>query len=261
MRLSRSSLFFLLPALLATLASQPAAAAIPFPSAEGDGPQAASPARADAAKTAVTQGTYLALIRELGTEGQPYAALAHIASFEARWGATPDTQLLRADALRATSQDEAAARVYRQLLDGPRAAAGHHGLGLMAAAAGRLPEAIEHLQAAARLDPTDAATLGDLGFALLRAGQLDAARVPLMTAAQLAPKDSRALANLASYFIARGQREQAEAVLASPYVSEQARALVRGPAAGGDAGDTSAPRLRLAATLSAPNKDTQGEAR
>lgn len=188
----------------------------------------AAPAAAATGGLPDARATYMTLIRELQAQGQSFAALAHIAQYEARWGASPDTQVLRADALRATGQHEAAAALYRQLLGGPRAAAAHRGLGLLEAAAGHWSAAIGPLAAAARLDPTDAATLGDLGYARLRAGRIAEARVPLMTAAQLRPTDSRTLANLASYFMASGQADQAEAVLRSPHVSEQARAMVRG---------------------------------
>ncbi|RYY82988.1 MAG: pilus assembly protein [Comamonadaceae bacterium] len=199
---------------------------------------AVSPAAADpqgpSPVTAATPGsgpdaraTYMALIVELQAQGQSYAALAHVAQYESRWGASPETQVLQADALRATGQDDKAAAIYRQLLQGPRAAAAHRGLGLMEAARGQWRPAIEQLSAAARLDPTDATTLSDLGYANLRGGRVDDARVPLMTAAQLRPTDSRVLANLASYFMASGQQERADAVLRSPHISESARALVR----------------------------------
>ncbi|RYY71115.1 MAG: pilus assembly protein, partial [Comamonadaceae bacterium] len=74
------------------------------------------------------RATYMALILELQAQGQSYAALANVAQYESRWGVSPETQVLQADALRATGQDDRAAAIYRQLLQGPRAAAAHRGL-------------------------------------------------------------------------------------------------------------------------------------
>ena len=49
-----------------------------------------------------TPGMYLGLIERMQSQGLYYASLAHIDAYEKQYGSSPDTILLRADALRAT---------------------------------------------------------------------------------------------------------------------------------------------------------------
>src|ERR1700688_272192 len=63
-----------------------------------------------------TPGVYLALIDRMQAQGLYYASLAHIDAYEKQYGATPDSTLLRADALRVTGQSDASAAAYRALL-------------------------------------------------------------------------------------------------------------------------------------------------
>ncbi|PFW67397.1 pilus assembly protein, partial [Bacillus sp. AFS075960] len=82
-----------------------------------------------------TPGMYLGLIQRMQTQGLYYASLAHIDAYEKAYGGSPDTILLRADALRMTDQPAASAAAYTQLLQTPLAARGYRGLGLLAGAA------------------------------------------------------------------------------------------------------------------------------
>lgn len=174
----------------------------------------------------------LDMVRTLQNQSQHYAALAHLQAHDNRWAPSADSQLLKARSLMATGQDAAAHTLYLHLTqDGVHAGTAHHGLGLLAARQGQWTAAIEALERAARLLPTDPVVLGDLGYALMDRGRWAEARSPLLTAVELAPTDSRGLANLALYHFRTGQTEQAERLLASPHVSAEARQRVRALAA------------------------------
>src|ERR1700712_5809133 len=88
-----------------------------------------------------TPGMYLALIDKMQSQGLFYASLAHIDAYEKQYGSTPDTILLRADALRQTGQAQGSADSYTKLLNTPLAARGHRGLGLLAGSAGEFAKA------------------------------------------------------------------------------------------------------------------------
>jgi Flp pilus assembly protein TadD len=142
--------------------------------------------------------TYLDLIAQMQQAGQWYASLAHTEAFVRQHGATPDVQLLRADALRNTQQHEAAQQVYQSLINTPVAAArAHRGMGLLAASQGQYGTAIESLEAARKINPIDADVLS---------GQLEAARIPAVQAAQLAPDNVRVQMNLALFWMSSGEQ-------------------------------------------------------
>lgn len=211
----------LLAALL--LAALPARAAPEI----GPGSRPSTPEAAGERPAADPRQAYLSVLGELRASGQHYAVLAHLQSYEAEFGESADSLMLRADALRATGQGEAAGRVYTRLLDTPRAAAGHHGLGLLAGARGDMPQAATLLARAAALEPTNPVLQSDLGYALLASQRFGEARGPIFTAAQLAPNDPRILANLALYHASVGDKAATEAVLARPGLSEATRQIVR----------------------------------
>ena len=77
------------------------------------------------------QNVYLGLIGRMQQEGMYYASLAHIDAFQKRFGTSTALQVLRADALRETGQDDAALQAYRELLTTDRAGRAHHGIGLV----------------------------------------------------------------------------------------------------------------------------------
>ncbi|WP_322046894.1 pilus assembly protein [Paraburkholderia sp. J67] len=173
-----------------------------------------------------TPGMYLGLISRMQSEGLYYASLAHIDAFERQYGKTPDSIVLRADALRLTAQDSASAAAYAQLLDTPLAARGHRGLGLLAGAAGDFHKAAQELDQASRLEPTDATTLSDLGYALLRDGDVAHARVPLLKALELDSRNAKIVANVALLFEASGNDADAQAMMAQQGLPANARAAV-----------------------------------
>ena len=177
-----------------------------------------------------TPGMYLALIDRMQSQGLFYASLAHIDAYEKQYGSTPDTTLLRADALRQTGQAQAGADAYTKLLNTPLAARGYRGLGLLAGAAGEFAKASEDFDAATRLQPTDALTLSDLGYARLRLGDVAGARVPLMKAAELAQDNPKILSNVALFLLADGQAAAAQGLIAQQKFSPEVQQAIRADA-------------------------------
>jgi Flp pilus assembly protein TadD len=177
-----------------------------------------------------TPGMYLALIDRMQSQGLFYASLAHIDAYEKQYGSTPDTILLRADALRQTGQAQGSADAYTKLLNTPLAARGHRGLGLLAGAAGEFGKASEEFDAATRLQPTDALTLSDLGYARLRLGDVAGARVPLMKAAELAQDNPKILSNVALFLLAAGRPAAAQGLIAQQKFSPEVQQAIRADA-------------------------------
>ena len=178
-----------------------------------------------------TPGMYLGLIDQMQSQGLYFASLAHIDAYDKQYGASPDSILLRADALRMTDQPAAAADAYGQLLKTPLATRGYRGLGLIAGAAGDFERAAQELQQAAQLAPTDAVTLSDLGYARLRAGDVNGARVPLMKAAELDQTNPKIVSNVALYLLANGDQGEALAVMNQQKLAPDVRAAIRSDAA------------------------------
>ena len=219
--------------LIAALAFVASACAFK-PSGYGVGPQAERAAMLQNAQKEPkpdTPGMYLALIDRMQSQGLYFASLAHIDAYEKQYGVTPDSTLLRADALRLTGQPDASANAYRALLATPLASRGYRGLGLVAGAAGDFEMAAHDLEEASTLAPTDAATLSDLGYARLREGDVAAARVPLMKAAELDAHNATVLANVALLLLAQGHTRDARALMDDQHFSSDVREAVRRDAA------------------------------
>jgi Flp pilus assembly protein TadD len=174
-----------------------------------------------------TKETYLKLVEQMQREGLWFASLAHIDALEQRWGVSPESTRLRADALRQTGQAAQSEMAYKRLMGTLLEGAGYRGLGLLAGAQGNYPEAIQLLKQAQRHTPTDALLLSDLGYAHLRAGSPDEARLPLMQALQLRPDSARAQANLALYLELTNQQEQAAAMMDANRMSSATRSAIR----------------------------------
>ncbi|HVE07274.1 MAG TPA: pilus assembly protein [Paraburkholderia sp.] len=196
-----------------------------------------------------TPGMYLALIDRMQAQGLYYASLAHIDAYDRQYGASPDSILLRADALRATDQTAASVAEYTKLLDTPLAARAYRGLGLLAGAGGDFHTAAEALGHAALLAPTDAATLSDLGYARLRAGDIAGARVPLLKAAELDSRNQKIVGNVVLYLSADGQGKRAQALMNEQKLSPAVRARIR---------DETVKVLAAASSAPAPQRDAHG---
>jgi len=205
------------------------------------GPKGLYPAAADAqqrmaAEAAATQknaanidtaATYMKLVEQMQTDGLWFASLAHIDALEQRWGASPDSSRMRADALRQTGETAGSEAAYKRLIGTPLEGAGYHGLGLLAGGRGDYPTAVALLKEAQRRNPTDAVLLSDLGYASLRAGLISQARLPLMQALQLRSDNPQAQANLALYLEVTQQRAQADALMEAHRMSPATREAIR----------------------------------
>ncbi|MGU7779841.1 pilus assembly protein [Burkholderia sp. PU8-34] len=200
----------------------------------GVGAQAERAALMDAAgqKQAApdTPGMYLGLIERMQSQGLYYASLAHIDAYEKQYGASPESILLRADALRMTEQPAASAAAYTQLLNTPLAARGYRGLGLIAGAAGDFEHASQALSQASVLAPTDASMLSDLAYAKLRSGDIQGARVPLMKAAELDQSSPKIISNLTLYLLASGRTRDAQKLMSQQKLSPEVRNDIRNDA-------------------------------
>ncbi|CAB3731120.1 hypothetical protein LMG24238_05746 [Paraburkholderia sediminicola] len=178
-----------------------------------------------------TPGMYLGLIDRMQSQGLYFASLAHIDAYEKQYGVTPDTILLRADALRMTDQPAASAVAYERLLQTPLASRGHRGLGLIAGASGDFNRAADELLQAAQLAPTDASVLSDLGYARMRAGDIRGARVPLMKAAELDQNNPKIASNIALYLLVEGETDRSQALMNQQKFSLDVRTAIRNEAA------------------------------
>lgn len=196
--------------------------------------QKAEAAASDAASNAVADSTatYLKLVEQMQRDGLWFASLAHIDALEQRWGASPDSMRMRADALRQTEQPEESRKLYAKLMGTPLEAAGYRGLGLLAGSEGDYPQAVRLLEQAQRRTPTDGVLLSDLGYAQMRAGSIPQARVPLMQALQLAPDNTQVQANAALYLQVSGQPAQADALMESSRMNSITRAAIQDAALG-----------------------------
>ncbi len=188
---------------------------------------APDPAAAQAIAAVKSEATYLKLVEQQEHDGLWFASLAHLDALEQRWGVTPASTRLRADALRHTGQLAESRRQYALLLPTPLAAAGYHGLGLVAGSEGDFKQAREMLQQARQRDPTDALLLSDLGYAQLRTGSLAQARIPLMEAMQLQPDQPQVQANVALYLAMDGRGPESEALMAAHNLPAATREAVR----------------------------------
>ncbi|SAK51055.1 putative lipoprotein [Caballeronia temeraria] len=177
-----------------------------------------------------TPGMYLALIDRMQAQGLWFASLAHIDAYEQQYGESPDTILLRADALRQTGQPDASAAAYARLADTPLAARGLRGLGLLAGGTGDFALAAQRFEAASKRAPTDAPMLSDLGYAKLRMGDIAGARVPLMKAAELAPNNPKILSNVALLLLASGQAANAQGLMTQQKFSADVQQAIRADA-------------------------------
>ncbi|MDO9405559.1 MAG: hypothetical protein Q7T87_16115 [Polaromonas sp.] len=174
-----------------------------------------------------SQATYVKLVGEMQQNDMWFASLAHIDVLEKRWGASPESTRLRADALRNSGQPAESAVFYKRLAGTPLEAAGNHGQGLLAAARDDFPTAVGFFERARTSRPADPVLLSDLGYALLRSGKIAAARVPLMQAFQLKPDNRQAQVNLALYFEAAGETARATTLMDAQQMPDATRAAIR----------------------------------
>lgn len=174
-----------------------------------------------------TQETYLSLVKQMQSKSLWYASIAHLDALDKQWGASSDSRLLRADALRQVGQLSAAIPLYQGLLGSAKDGAARYGLGRVAAEQGDFRSAAQQMEQARMSNPVDSRLLTDLGYAHLRARDLNAARIPLMQAAQLNPEDAQANVNLSLFMMVSGQSAQAEEFMRQRKLDAQTQQLVK----------------------------------
>ena len=174
-----------------------------------------------------TQETYLSLVKQMQAKSLWYASIAHLDALDKQWGASSDSRLMRADALRQVGQFNAAATIYQGLLGSAKDGAARYGLGRIAAEKGDFRNAAQQMEQARMSNPVDSQLLTDLGYAHLRARDLNAARIPLMQAAQLNPEDAQANVNLSLFMMVSGQAPQAEEFMRQRKLDAQTQQAVK----------------------------------
>ena len=174
-----------------------------------------------------TQDTYLSLVKQMQSKSLWYASIAHLDALDKQWGASSDSRLLRADALRQVGQLSAAIPIYQGLLGSAKEGAARYGLGRVAAEQGDFRSAAQQMEQARMSNPVDSRLLTDLGYAYLRAHDLNAARIPLMQAAQLNPEDAQVNVNLSLFMMVSGQSAQAEEFMRQRKLDAQTQQLVK----------------------------------
>lgn len=150
----------------------------------------------------------LNLAQKTAEEGRLHGALANLERLPAN---LPQARLAKARILRSLNRPEAG-DLYASLTRTCLKAQGEQGLGQLASAAGRYPEALEHLRLAATLDPTSAPIRNDLGVVYMNLGRMDEARFELLTALELNETEQQPALNLLTLLIYQGKRPQADAL-------------------------------------------------
>lgn len=150
----------------------------------------------------------LNLAQKTAEEGRLHAALANL---ERLPESLPQARLAKARILRSLNRPQAG-DLYASLTRTCLKAQGEQGLGQLASAAGRYPEALEHLRLAASLDPASAPIRNDLGVVYMNLGRLDEARFELLTALELNEAEQQPALNLLTLLIYQGMRPQANAL-------------------------------------------------
>ena len=194
----------------------------------GTGAQSPGPARVDVSSSERPEQMRLAMVESLMAERRYFAALAHLDALGSELGSTPYSLWLRAECLRRTEQPAAAAALLESLLDTEQAGDAYRGLGLIAARAGRLDVALDHLLRARELRPTDGRIRNDLGYVLLLAGRVEASRIELSTALEL--ETPAAVANLLLLLYATEDEGEAGRLIEEHGVEESSTRTIRAEA-------------------------------
>ncbi|MDF0733735.1 tetratricopeptide repeat protein [Pseudomonas entomophila] len=157
------------------------------------------------AKPDADQQLALNLADEMVNDGRPHASLAHLQKL-------PDSleavRLRKAKVSRLLGRSEAEP-LYRSLLGGCLAAEAEHGLGQLASARGDDVQALQNLQRAVRLAPTDEKIRNDLGVVLMNLGRHEQARFEFLTAIELKEDNPLPAVNLVTLSLVEDNWQQA----------------------------------------------------
>ncbi|BBH48025.1 tetratricopeptide repeat protein [Pseudomonas sp. KU43P] len=147
----------------------------------------------------------LNLADEMLNEGRPHASLAHLEQLP---NTLDQVRLRKARVSRLLGRSEAEP-LYRSLLGGCLAAEGEHGLGQLASARGDDVQALQNLQRAVRLAPTDERVRNDLGVVLMSLGRYEQARFEFLTAIELKDDNPLPAVNLVTLSLLQDNWQQA----------------------------------------------------
>ena len=156
-------------------------------------------------KPSSDQELSLNLADEMANDGKLHASLANLQNMTDN---LPQVRLRKAKVYRLLGRSEAEP-MYRSLLGTCMAAEGEHGLGQLAVARGDNGQALEHLQRAARLSPTDEKIRNDLGVVYLNQLRMEDARFEFLTAMELNQSNSLAAVNMVTLLIYQNNWKQA----------------------------------------------------
>ncbi|HGA2316187.1 TPA: tetratricopeptide repeat protein [Pseudomonas putida] len=147
----------------------------------------------------------LNLADQMLNDGRPHASLAHLQQLP---DSLDQVRLRKAKVSRLLGRSEAEP-LYRSLLGGCLAAEGEHGLGQLASARGDAVQALQNLQRAERLAPTDERIRNDLGVVLMSLGRYEQARFELLTAIELKDDNPLPAVNLVTLALLQDNWQQA----------------------------------------------------
>lgn len=162
------------------------------------------------AKPDADQQLALNLADEMLNEGRPHASLAHLQELP---DSLAQVRLRKAKVSRLLGRSEAEP-LYRSLLGGCLAAEGEHGLGQLASARGDDVQALQNLQRAVRLAPTDEKVRNDLGVVLMNLGRHEQARFEFLTALELKDDNQLPAVNLVTLSLLQDNWQQAADLVA-----------------------------------------------
>ncbi|MBO0368995.1 MULTISPECIES: tetratricopeptide repeat protein [Pseudomonas] len=162
------------------------------------------------AKPDADQQLALNLADEMLNEGRPHASLAHLQELPDSFA---QVRLRKAKVSRLLGRSEAEP-LYHSLLGGCLAAEGEHGLGQLASARGDDVQALQNLQRAVRLAPTDEKVRNDLGVVLMSLGRHEQARFEFLTALELKDDNQLPAVNLVTLSLLQDNWQQAADLVA-----------------------------------------------
>jgi Flp pilus assembly protein TadD len=172
---------------------------------------------ASCAKPGADQELALNLADDMANEGRLYASLANLERLPED---LVQVRLRKARVLRLMGRSEAEP-LYKSLLGTCLAADGEHGLGQLAAAKNDNANAMEHLERAAKMAPTEGKIRNDLGVVYLNQKRIPQARFEFMTAMELQQSDTLAALNMVTLLIYQDNWKQAAQLASMAKLSPQ----------------------------------------
>jgi Flp pilus assembly protein TadD len=164
------------------------------------------------------------LVRAMLDAHNPEAALVLAASIRAEGKATPELDVIQAEALRETGlYDDAEDMLKDHLRRHPRDGAAQNQLGILLMDRKRVEEAAQAFERATRLVPGEPDYANNLGFALMSIGKPDEAVIALRTALKLDGSRNQTRNNLGFALVAAKREDEAMRVFKAAVGEVEAR--------------------------------------